>query len=104
MTEARDAASVEAADAGCAVAAECRSHGEHILQENTCAFSMDLFVIYKDRTRIEVTQRCVYRTQKTDDVVTNLSYIYAFVISKETMKAKQEISELITESEVSSSI
>ena len=24
-----------------------------------CVFSMDLFVIYKDRTRIEVTQRCV---------------------------------------------
>ena len=45
-------------------------------------FSVDLFVIYKDRTRIEVAQRCVYRTQKSDDVVTNLSYIYAFVISK----------------------
>ena len=42
--------------------------------------------------------------KKIDDLVTNLSYIYSFVISKEKIKEKQEISELITESEVSSSI
>ena len=30
-----------------------------LLEVQSCAFSMDLFVIYKDRTRIEGTQRCV---------------------------------------------
>ena len=30
-----------------------------LLEIRSCIFSMDLFVIYKDRTRIEVTHRCV---------------------------------------------
>ena len=43
----------KAADAGCAVAAECRSHGEHILSENTCYVSLYMMTEARDAASVE---------------------------------------------------